>query len=449
MISADAVSIVAPATPWGRSALAVVRLSGVDLLSQVEPWLVPLRPGPWQSNQGRRVQVMDGSNVLDDGVAVWCQGPRTYTGEDTLEISCHGNPLVVERLVQLAQSVGIRLAEPGEFTRRALVNGKLDLLKAEAVHQVASASSLAGLAVARDAMDGHLGQAMTDIRRQLIAIASELEARLDWPSDELALDSDAEVVERLQGLSLRCRAIAGTAEAGRVQVHGARVALVGPVNAGKSSLFNRLLGQPRALVHDQPGTTRDVVESTCTIDGLAITLLDTAGERETSDPVEAAGLALGRDLVAEVDALIVVVPARAGGVTEPESALLERTASTPRLQVCNGLDRPGTRVPGSDWLGTSAVTGEGVDALKAALKTLLVGQAPRAAEVRIASQRQAGRLRAVAQACTDAVDGLPVAGVAVAADAVIEAIEALDALTGADSREDVLDAVFARFCIGK
>ena len=149
MISADAVSIVAPATPWGRSALAVVRLSGVDLLSQVDPWLVPLRPGPWQSNRGRRVHVMDGPNVLDDGVAVWCQGPHTYTGEDTLEISCHGNPLVVERLVQLALSVGIRLAEPGEFTRRALMNGKLDLLKAEAVHQVASASSIAGLAVAR------------------------------------------------------------------------------------------------------------------------------------------------------------------------------------------------------------------------------------------------------------------------------------------------------------
>lgn len=449
MISADAAPIVAPATPWGRSALSVVRFSGTDLRSVLEDWIVPMHPGPWRSGRGRRVRVMDADQVLDDGIAVWCPAPQTYTGEDTVEVSCHGNPLVVDRMLELAQARGIRLAEPGEFTRRALVHGKLDLVRAEAVHQVASASSLEGIAVARDAMDGHVGRTMRSIRRELVGLASELEARLDWPSDELALDTDATVVQSLEAVAARCEAIAQTADAGRVQVQGARVALVGPVNAGKSSLFNRLVGIERALVHDQPGTTRDVVESTCMIEGVAVTLLDTAGERQTTDPVEAAGLELGRNLVAEVDAILLVIPARSGDLSPAEEQLLQRTADQPRLLVCNGMDRDGVVVPNNDWLETSALTGMGTEELKRALKALLVGHSPRSAEVRIASQRQAGRLLAVSRACLDAVEALPIAGVAVAADAVIEGIESLDALTGADSREDVLDAVFARFCIGK
>lgn len=449
MISADVAPIVAPATPWGRSALSVVRFSGTDLLSVIEGWIVPMHPGPWSSGRGRRVRVMDRDQVLDDGVAVWCPAPHTYTGEDTVEISCHGNPLVVDRVLELAQSRGIRLAEPGEFTRRALVNGKLDLVRAEAVHQVASASSLEGIQVAREAMDGHVGRTMRSIRRELVGLASELEARLDWPSDELALDTDATVVQSLEAIAARCEAIARTADAGRVQVQGARVALVGPVNAGKSSLFNRLVGTERALVHDQPGTTRDVVESTCMIEGVAVTLLDTAGERQTSDPVEAAGLELGRSLVAKVDAILLVMPARKGDLSSAERLLLDRTSDQPRLLICNGMDREGVSTPDDNWIPTSALMDTGINELKCALKTLLVGQSPRSAEVRIASQRQAGRLLAVARACLEAVEALPIAGVAVAADAVIEGIEALDALTGADSREDVLDAVFARFCIGK
>jgi len=232
-----------------------------------------------------------------------------------------------------------------------------------------------------------------------------------------------------------------------VCVDGARVALVGPVNAGKSSLFNALLGRKRALVHAEPGTTRDVVEATGDIAGLALTLLDTAGERKTTDPVEAAGVALAAELVDEADLVVVVLRARPGGLSEVEQQILNRTADRPRLVVCNGVDAPG---PVHDnALCTVAPTGRGVPALAQAIRDALLGVRPKAAGLRIASARQAELLLRVATAATEANEALPIAGVAVSADRVTEALEAIDALTGADTREDVLDALFARFCIGK
>jgi tRNA modification GTPase len=230
-----------------------------------------------------------------------------------------------------------------------------------------------------------------------------------------------------------------------VRVEGVRVALVGPVNAGKSSLFNALLGRARALVHDRPGTTRDVVEVPMSAGGLELTLLDTAGERVTDDPVEAAGLALARSLVDEADLLVVVL--RRGPDDEVERLLLQRTRDRRRVVVVNGIDRAGApEVPGA--LRTSAVTGEGVEALREALVAALPSTS--AAEgLQLASERQAERLGAVALLLEQAAEALPVAGPAAAADALTEALERVDELTGADTREDVLSALFARFCIGK
>src|SRR5690606_34862236 len=205
-------------------------------------------------------------------------------------------PLVVERLVRGAVALGARLADPGEFTRRAVLNGKLDLLQAEAVDQLSRASSAEGLRIGRAALDGSLGAFVGELRATLVEVAAELEARLDHPADELAYLDDDLLLARLSDAAGRCRALAATETAGRALVEGARVALVGPVNAGKSSLFNALLGRRRALVHDAPGTTRDVLEARCRLADLDVVLLDTAGERVTTDPVEAAGLALAREL---------------------------------------------------------------------------------------------------------------------------------------------------------
>lgn len=439
--------VVALATAPGRAALALVRFSGPGLLDRVKD-VVVARRGGWEPGRARRVELRDAAGAFDDGVAVFARGPASYTGEDTLEVTCHGNPRIGDRLVRAALAAGCRLAEPGEFTRRAVVNGKLDLVRAEAVEQAVTATTDEGLAVARAALDGRIGAFLASTRTRLVEAASELEARLDWPADELALVDDDAVVAELAAVARGCRDLAATASRGRVWVQGARVALVGAVNAGKSSLFNALLGRPRALVHDTPGTTRDVIEAATALDGLAVTLLDTAGERDTSDPVEAAGIALARQLVDGADLLVVVLRARGGPPMPTETAILARTADRPRLVVCNGVDVD-PPVEGVDALPVSARTGAGLEVLRGALRDALVGRPDQASVLAIASLRQAALLDVVAAAADEACDALPVAGVAVAADAVTRGVAALDALTGADTREDVLDAVFARFCIGK
>lgn len=440
--------VVAPATPPGHGALAVVRFSGEGVRELLAPLVRPMG-GALPPRRARRVRLVDEGGVFDDGIAVFAPGPRSYTGEDTLEVTCHGNPLVVERLVQAAVSLGARPAPPGEFTRRAVLNGKLDLLQAEAVDQLARATTPEGLAIGRAGLDGALGAFVAELREGLVEVAAELEARLDYPADELALLDDEVLVGRLVEAARRCRALAATQTAGRVLVEGARVALVGPVNAGKSSLFNALLGRRRALVHESPGTTRDVLEARCRIAGLDVVLLDTAGERATTDPVEAAGLALARELVEEADLLLVVLRAAPDGPDDVERAILERTADRRRLVVYNGIDRDGVAEPPPGAWPTSALRGDGLEALAHALRRALLGGGRRDADLVIASARQRDLLEAVAGHVEEAVEALPLAGPAVAADAVVQALEELDALTGADTREGVLDALFARFCIGK
>lgn len=441
--------VVAPATPWGRAALALVRLSGPGCHAVVAACARPLRPElPVSPGRPRRVALFDAAGVFDDGVLVLGAGPATATGEDTAEVGLHGNPRLVERFVAAACAAGARLAEPGELTRRALLHGKLDLVQAEAVGQLVDAVSDDGIALARAAAAGAVSAELATLRDALVEVAAELEARLDWPDDELAVLGDDAVIAQLQGVAAQASRLVESYRAGRVWVHGARVALVGPVNAGKSSLFNALLGQRRALVHDTPGTTRDVVEATTRWDGVQVTLLDTAGERDTDDPVEAAGLALGRELVADVDLVVLVTVARPEGPDAVERLLLERTADRPRVVVVNGIDRC-PDVVDDGRLAVCALDGRGVDGLRAAVRVALLAEAPADARRAIASVRQRDLLTEVVAGCDEAARALSDAGPAAAADAVVRAVGAVDAVTGATTREDVLDAVFRRFCIGK
>lgn len=384
---------------------------------------------------------MDGLGLFDDAVAVFQRGPRSFTGEDTLELTVHGNPLIVERLVAACVAAGARVAGPGAFTRRAVANGKLSLIGAEGVDLAIRATSASGLAIAQaaPALEGHLVALRTDV----LGVTAELEARLDYPGDELAYEDDETLRTTLGTIAERARTLADSHRIGRVLVDGARVALVGTVNAGKSSLFNRLVGRERALVSDRPGTTRDVVETRCRLGELEVTLLDTAGERQTDDPVEAAGLALARELVAGADLLLVVLR---GEVRSPaEMEILERTAGRPRLVVHNGIDVD-PAPEGS--LAVSARTGEGLPGLQDAIVHALVGR-PRDLDTVVGTVRQADHLRGLADAAENALEALELAGVAVAAEELVDGLSAMDALTGADTREEVLDALFARFCIGK
>ena len=442
-------TVVAAATPWGRAALGVVRLSGEDCEEVINRFVLPLGEAGFAPGRVRRAAFFDAAGVFDDGTIALGRAPRTFTGEHTAELTCHGNPLIMRRLLDAAVAAGARVASPGDFTRRAFMHGKMDLIGAEAVLQVSEARTEQGLSVARAAMDGRLGAFLAEQRGALIGLAAELEARLDYPADELALVGDEALVSQLRLVASRCASLAETSSAGRVWVHGARVALVGAVNAGKSSLFNALLGSTRALVHATPGTTRDVVEATCEIEGLAVTLMDTAGERITNDPVEAAGHALAAELVATADLVVVVLRAREGGLSDVEREIVERTAARPSLLIYNGVDLPGHAASPPGAVATIATRGEGLGAVRAALGAALVGETARETSLVIASHRQSDRLHAVSRLIEEAVVALEPAGVAVAAALVTDAIEVLDEVTGADTREDILDGLFSRFCIGK
>lgn len=443
--------IVACATPWGRSAIGVVRLTGSGLHEVLASFCTP-RGGFPPARRARLCDLHDPDGVFDEALLTFFPGPRSYTGEDVAEIACHGNPLVVERLLAAAISGGARVAHPGEFTRRAFLNGRMDLVRAEAVLQAIEAATPEGLRIARAGMGGQVSALVDTLRGELTDAVAELEARLDYPSEDLTLEDDEQLTARLTALEQRARTVADSYRAGRILVDGARVALVGPVNAGKSSLFNQLGGSVRALVSPVAGTTRDVVERRVVLGSVAVTLLDTAGERDQepfSDPIEAAGVALGRELVDDADLFLVVVPANDPGSAE---VVLNRTAGRPRVLVGNHADRPGAvrAIAGEPLAMTCALTGEGVDALAQRISEALVGELPGGSRLVIASQRQRDLLLAVAESVNSCLEALSGAlGVAIAAEELYSALERLDALIGRDTREAVLDTLFSRFCIGK
>jgi tRNA modification GTPase len=427
----------------------MVRLSGLDLQPLVQAF-VRSRAGWPPPRRARLVQLFDAAGTFDEGLLTWFEGPRSYTGEDLVELTLHGNPLLVERLLAAAVSAGARVAGPGEFTRRAFLNGRLDLCRAEAVLQAIEASTPEGASLAQQGLQGAVSGLADSLREGLIAGLAELEARLDHPGEELTLEDDATLAQRIGDLGERAQAAADTWQAGRRLVEGAVVALVGPVNAGKSSLFNLLGGSERALVSPTPGTTRDVVERRVILGPVAVTLLDTAGQR-VAEGLEARGQELGRRLADQADLQVLVLPAHRLEEANAREGLAS-VQGRPHVLVANHADRQGARfeLEGHRLMPVSARTGRGLEQLSEGIAQALVGEAPGLAGLVIASQRQRDLLLALGRACAQARSALlGPAGPAIAAEELYGALEALDQLSGRDTREEVLDALFSRFCIGK
>ena len=440
-------TIVACATAWGRSAIGVVRLSGPNTQAILKDFCRSKGGFP-PPRRARLTQIFDEDGVFDEGLLTFFSKDSSYTGEQAAEISCHGNPLLIERLIAACVGAGARVANPGEFTRRAFLNGRMDLTRAEAVLQAIEASSPEGLRVARAGLDGAVSALVDSLRTALTDAIAEIEARLDYPGEDLVFEEEALLMDRLRRLAQRAQVAAESYATGRILVDGATVALVGPVNAGKSSLFNALGGSERALVSSTPGTTRDVVERQIRLGAVSIRLLDTAGVRQ-AEGLEAEGIALGRRLTEDADLLVVVVPAH---LPHEAQALIARTANRQRILVGNHADRPGaqSRVFGVDLLPTSALSGLGLEALREAIAEALVGELPGGASLVIASQRQRDLLLGVAREIRTSVAAFEGEfGLAISAEALYSALVPLDALVGRDSREAVLDALFSRFCIGK
>ena len=449
----DTIAAIATAVSPGEGGIAVIRLSGPQAQAAVRA--VVRIPGAqiWESHRvlyGHALAA-DGVQHLDEVLVLVMLGPRSFTGEDVVEIHCHGGVIAVQQVLDrvLAQT-DVRRALPGEFSQRAVLNGRLDLTRAEAISDLVAARSRRAAALAMAGLDGGLQRQISAARERLLDQLTELEARVDFEEDLPALDGQALLAE-LQAVGAELRQLVADGRRGDALRQGLRVALIGRPNVGKSSLLNRLSRRERAIVTDLPGTTRDLLESEIVLEGVPITLLDTAGIRATADAVEQLGIARSEQALASADVVLLVVDGHAGW-TEEDAALLERLPEgVPRLIVANKGDRPAGPMPATIELDVtiSALHGDGEEAL---IQCLLerCGAAETAGVVLSLNVRQ----RDLALCAAEALDrSREVAAQALPWDFwtidLREAIRALGEITGEELTEAVLDRVFSRFCIGK
>ena len=442
---------MATAVAPGQGGIAVIRLSGPD--AEAIGRAVVVCPGrqDWKSHRILYGHVLDAgrSRRLDEVLLLLMRGPRSFTGEDVVEIHCHGGVIAVQQVLErvLAQP-GVRRALPGEFSQRAVLNGRLDLTQAEAISELVAARSRRAADLAMAGLDGGIQQRITALRERLLDQLTELEARVDFEDDLPLLDGTA-LLNELQAVRAELLALVADGERGDALRHGLRVALVGRPNVGKSSLLNRLSRRERAIVTELPGTTRDLLESEIVLDGVPITLMDTAGIRATNDAVEQLGIARSEEALISADVVVPIVDGHAGW-TETDALLLARIPNAvPRVVVANKSDLDGPPLPGEVDVQFSALNGAGEDAL---VQVLLerCGAGDAAGIVLSLNTRQRDLASSAAAALERSHE---VAQQQLPWDFwtidLREAIRGLGEITGEELTEAVLERVFSRFCIGK
>ena len=447
-------TIVSLATPAGTAALAVVRLSGADCARLAAS--IFGSPPPPRVACHRHYRTADGG-ALDDVVTIYFPGPGSYTGEDSLEISPHGNPLIVERMLADLVARWCRLAEPGEFTRRAFLSGRLDLAQAEAVIDVIHAQSERALAVAQSQLQGALGKHLKNLSDELLHALARVEAYIDFPEEDLPVEDRAEVEGRLSNVLRGTQALIATRAYGEQLREGIRTVILGAPNAGKSSLLNRLLGRDRALVSDQPGTTRDYLEERIQLGPHSLRIIDTAGLNSAPAEVERQGIAHTLAWAAKADLVLLVIDAVAPSPALPP-AVAARLAPSNTVVVFNKVDllAPGAASAavapsGLPVIWLSTVTGEGLAALATEVTRLADGFCPdRDAEGLVVNARHTDSLARAARGLERALDHLHQAGpTELLASDLRSTLEALGEIAGKFDNEAMLDRLFATFCIGK
>ncbi len=472
-------TIVAIATPPGRAGIGVIRISGPDAIGIAAR--LTGRPPAFEPRRATFTRVQDlnrieadtasasvaarhaagdpettgvASRAIDQAVVTVFPAPGSYTGEDVVELAAHGSPLLLERIVASAVRAGARLAAPGEFTLRAFLNGRMDLVQAEAVADLIDAVTPAQARQAFDQLEGTLTRAMAQIGDALFDLVVRLEASLDFPDEGYHFIVPEEAATGLDRVLTDVRDLLTTAHSGRVLREGRQVAIIGGTNVGKSSLFNVLVGANRAIVTDIAGTTRDLLTERSDIDGIPVTLVDTAGLRETEEVVEREGVIRARGAAAVADLSLIVLDGSMP-LRDEDRSFLDRPPAT-ALVVINKVDLPRAWTP--DALGTlrgepievSVRSGHGVSALRQAMCGALVGQERLRDTVGLSNIRHIELLRRVEDNVRRARDQARARSPEefVLAD-VHDAMAALDEITGKRSSEDVLQAIFGRFCIGK
>ncbi|MGB7541941.1 MAG: tRNA uridine-5-carboxymethylaminomethyl(34) synthesis GTPase MnmE [Burkholderiales bacterium] len=447
-MNAPSGTIVAIATAPGRAGIGVVRISGKKLRTFARQLLGKV-PAPRVAMRAS-FRGQDGE-AIDDGIAIFFSAPASYTGEDVLELQGHGGPVVLQMLLRRCLELGARLAEPGEFTRRAFLNDKIDLAQAEGVADIIEAATEAAARCALRSLRGEFSAVIQELVRQLIDLRMLVEATLDFPEEEIDPLDRADASKRFERLRSEVARALERGRQGSVLRSGLQVVLAGQPNVGKSSLLNRLAGEELAIVTEIPGTTRDAVRQTIQIEGVPMNVIDTAGLRDTADKVEAIGIARTWEAIARADALLLVVDARSGVTVADEAIIARLPARLKRVTVFNKIDLAGKAAcseEGADaWrIHLSAKTGAGIESLRHALLTL-AGWQSGGEDVFMARARHLVALSRAGDALARAEAEM--ARPELFAEELRLAQMDLNAITGEFTADDLLGEIFSRFCIGK
>lgn len=453
-------TIAAIATPLGESGIGVIRISGSKAYDVGDAIFQSKSSLPLAQRRDRSIQygliVDDDGKAVDEVILLIMKGPRSYTAEDVLEIQCHGGRQSLSEILGLVLRHGARLANPGEFTQRAFVNGRIDLAQAEAVMDVIQAKSAQGLTSAVSQLEGRLSRVVGDMRLHLTDFITRLEVTVDYPEEDLEEIEVPDIAGAIREMEQRLDAMLAESKSGRMMRDGVMAAIAGTPNAGKSSLLNRFLETERAIVTDVPGTTRDVIEEWITIQGVPICLVDTAGIRSTDDTVEQIGVRRAKEYMERADIILVVVD-QSRPLQEEDRQILETARGRQALIVLNKEDlQPAFETEelqsyGLPLLSISASTGAGMGELKDAMLSLALQQGLTAAQsALLANTRHIELVRQSREALQRALDtieaGMPVDCAIVD---IREAWELLGSITGDTVHDDIIEEIFSRFCLGK
>ncbi len=444
-------TIVALATPLGRSGIGVIRLSGPSSLGIASRLTgkQDFSPPPRKATLERLVDPADGQ-VVDTALITYFKTPNSFTGEDVVEIACHGSPVVLRQVVDMCLRFDARLAEPGEFTLRALANGRMNLAQAEAVRDLIDSQTKASARQSARQLEGALSSELQPIKDDLLNIIIVLESALEFVEDDLPEVQTAGLVKALEELADRVGDLASTFKAGRLIREGLRVALVGRPNVGKSSLFNRLIGQERAIVTDIAGTTRDQIHERYTIGDIPISLIDTAGLRDTDDTVEKIGVERSRRTMVDSDIVIVLLDG-SESLTDEDLRLVDEASRFDHVIAANKSDIATTRpdIPGSHVIHISAKTGEGIDELEKAVVSPYTSSEPNAGFL-VSDARHHDLL----SRCEGEIRGSLALLKGRSSEEIVllglhNSLRYLGQITGETTTEDMLTRIFSTFCIGK
>ena len=452
-------TIAAIATPLGEGGLAVIRLSGAEALAIAGHCFQPhretgKRPSEMTSHTVALGKIVRDGRTVDEVMLTIMRAPKSFTCEHVVEISCHGGLLAAKTVLDTVLAHGARLALPGEFTKRAFLNGRIDLTQAEAVADIISARTELALAAANEQLAGKLARRIQQLRDEMMSILAHIEAHIDFPEEDISPDTHDALIARLEQALVFMGELSRTAKEGQILRRGIRTAIIGPPNAGKSSLLNQLLGHERAIVSALPGTTRDTIEETANIRGLPIVFIDTAGLRESDDPLEQEGMRRSRETLARAD-LVLHLLDHAEPWTDRQAEQLIVSEDRKRLLIRNKIDLPQRLQLPADFrfpiLAVSCLTGEGIERLKDTIKeTVWSGDIkPEMLEVMVNSRHQDALARASRAAILTLESLREGRSLELVALDLRIAVNAVGEIVGKTATEDLLDKIFSQFCLGK